>query len=160
MRALLLVAALGGVVGVGFWACNPNSIGRPCVNPLGSDVRGTQISSPALECPSRLCLIQPPPTKSGSGNPDAGARATCTATCNHDSDCSAETKDYCQNGFVCVVASTAGDFCCRQMCVCRDDLQAGVNQDPIDGGTITPAACDPATYRASGTTPTCPNVKL
>lgn len=158
MRALVLVAVLGGIVGVGFWACNPNSIGRPCVNPLGSDVRGTQISSPALECPSRLCLIQPP-NASSIATSDGGARATCTATCNHDSDCPAETKQYCKE-FVCAVAATAGDFCCRKLCICKDDLVPGVNEDPIDGGTMLPTACDPATYKATGTTPDCPNVSV
>jgi hypothetical protein len=157
MRALLLCALVGTVVGVGFVSCNPNSIGRPCVNPLGSDVRGTQISSPALECPSRLCLITPP---SGSSDTDGGARATCTAECQSDGDCGEETDKFCKKKFVCAVAATAGPFCCRKVCICRDDLKAGENQDPVDGGAKLPTSCDPVTYTSTGTTPQCPNVKL
>ena len=158
MRAFLLCAVVSGLVGVGFIACNPNSIGRPCVNPQGSDVRGTQISSPALECPSRLCLIQPPAANSSVDG--GGARATCTAECDNTGDCDPETHKYCQAGFACAIAATAGPFCCRKVCVCREDLVPGVNQDPVDGGVITPHSCDPATYTGSGTTPECPNVKL
>lgn len=161
MRALVLCALVGGVAGVGFLACNPNSIGRPCVNPQGSDVRGTQISSPALECPSRLCLIQP--VTSGGAMTDGGAtvpRATCTAFCDNNGDCNPpETKSQCASGFVCAVASTAGDFCCRKMCVCKDDLQVNVNENP-DGGIITPHVCDPNTYKGTGMTPSCPYVKV
>lgn len=157
MRALLLCALVAAVVGAGMFACNPNSIGRPCVNPGGQAVQGTQVSSPALECPSRLCLLQPPNASSGNigQGTDGGAfRATCTATCNHDSDCDAETKQYCKEGFVCAVATQAGPFCCRKICICRGDLVQGVNVDP-DGGTFTPFSCDPALNPA----PTCPNVK-
>jgi hypothetical protein len=141
MRALLLLAVVAGVVAVGFFACNPNAIGRPCVNPQGSAVRGTQITSPALECPSRLCLIQPPNASSGSTDTDGGSRATCSALCGSDDDCSAETTQFCKAGFVCAVATITGKYCCRKMCVCRDDLVAGVNQDAVDGGTQLPAAC-------------------
>lgn len=162
MRALFLCALMGGVVGVAFVGCNPNSIGRPCVNPQGSDVRGTQISDPALECPSRLCLIQPVST-TGGAVADGGVtvpRATCTAPCQNNGDCEAETKSQCAGGFVCAVAATAGPFCCRKVCVCRADLQANVNEDPVDGGVILPHACDPETWKMSGMAPTCPNVKV
>lgn len=156
MKALLLCTLVAGVVGALFFACNPNSIGRPCVNPLGSDVRGTQVSSPALECPSRLCLIQPARSDTTT---DGGARATCTAECSDDGDCSAETTKFCKE-FRCAVATTAGPFCCRKVCVCRDDLVANVNQDPIDGGVILPVSCDPATYKGQPLPPQCPNVKV
>src|SRR4051794_28121773 len=147
MRALLLCALVAGVVGAGLFACNPNSIGRPCVNPGGQAVLGTQISSPALECPSRLCLLQPPnPSTGRTGNAqggDGGAfRATCTAECQNDGDCNAETKAYCKEGFNCAVATQAGPFCCKKVCICKTDLVEGVNVDP-DGGTIVPFSCDP-----------------
>ena len=141
----------------GIPACNPNSIGRPCVNPEGSAVLGTQVSSPALECPSRLCLIQPP---SGSTtDTDGGSRATCTAQCQSNGDCDPETTKFCKNGFACAIATTAGPFCCRKICICKDDLVVGVNKDPVDGGVQIPHSCDPATYSA-GQVPQCPNVKL
>ncbi len=62
----MLCAVLAGLIGAVVVACNVNAIGRPCVNPVGADagVPGTQISSPALECPSRLCLLQPPTASS------------------------------------------------------------------------------------------------
>jgi hypothetical protein len=147
MRALLLCALVAAVVGVGILACNPNSIGRPCVNAQGSAVGGTQISSPALECPSRLCLIQPPNASSGtSGDTDGGARATCTAPCGSDSDCDPETTAFCKAGFVCAVAADTGPFCCRKLCICRDDLIPGKNTDPVDGGTVVPFSCTPQGY--------------
>lgn len=163
MRALLFCTLLAGVVGVAFVACNPNSIGRPCVNPQGSDVRGTQVSSPALECPSRLCLISPANanhTEPVLGDGGTQPVAVCTAECNNTGDCDPETHKYCTQGFTCAIVTTAGPFCCKKLCVCREDLQPGVNQDPIDGGTIIPHSCDPATYAQGGGTPTCPNVKL
>src|SRR4051812_18739833 len=115
MKALILCALTVGLIGLGFVACNPNSIGRTCVNPSGQAVLGTQVSSPALECPTRLCLLQP----SGSNGQDGGDRATCTAPCDNDGDCDAETKAKCGAGFVCAVATEAGPFCCRKLCICR-----------------------------------------
>jgi hypothetical protein len=163
MRAFLLSVLFGGVVGVATWACNPNSIGRPCVNPQGSDVRGTQVSSPALECPSRLCLISPangtsPGAVDGGGSSEP--RATCTADCQSDGDCAPETSQYCKSGFACAVATQVGDFCCRKLCICKDDLQDNINRDPVDGGVITPTACDPKTYQNSPNPPACKNIKL
>lgn len=155
MRALLLCTVVAAVVGAAMFACNPNSIGRPCVNPGGQAVQGTQVSSPALECPSRLCLIQPANASSGNigqGTDGGVFRATCTATCNHDNDCDPETTKYCKEGFNCAVAVTTGPFCCRKICICKGDLVQGVNVDP-DGGTITPPSCDPANPALS-----CPNV--
>lgn len=158
MRALLLCTLVAGVVGAGLFACNPNSIGRPCVNPGGQAVLGTQVSSPALECPSRLCLLQPPNASTGNvaGAPtgDGGTfRATCTAGCSSDGDCTAETNQYCPEGFVCAVATQAGPFCCKKLCICRGDLVQGVNVN-VDGGTIIPFSCDPK----QNPTPSCPNV--
>src|SRR6476469_9883868 len=100
MRALLLCALVAGVVGAGLFACNPNSIGRPCVNPGGQAVLGTQVSSPALECPSRLCLLQPPnastdQTGQTQGGDGGTFRATCTADFYHNNAAAAETKSLC-----------------------------------------------------------------
>jgi hypothetical protein len=152
-------------MGVLLAACNTNSIGRPCVNPGGQPVKGVQVSSPALECPSRLCLLEPPSAAQGNVSQvsDGGAfRAICTASCNSDSDCSAETDDYCKDasgrplGFVCAVAAAGGPFCCRKVCMCRGDLDPKFNQDPIDGGVILPYLCDPRRDHSI----TCPNVSM
>ena len=159
MRAFVLCALVAFVVGIGFFSCNPNSIGRPCVNAAGSVPAGTQVSSPALECPSRLCLIQPPGASSASLGDGGLARSTCTAECENDDDCSAETGEHCktadgrQSRFVCAVATQSGPFCCRRLCICREDLVPGVNQDPIDGGVQKPFSCD----RKQNPNPTCPH---
>jgi hypothetical protein len=153
MRALLLCALMGVVVGALLFACNPNSIGRACVNPGGQQVTGTQVSSPALECPSRLCLIEQAGTATGNvTGVDGGFRATCTAPCSNDGDCDPETREFCKSGFVCAVATQTGPFCCRKLCICREDLQQGTNVD-VDGGTVTPTACMP------GNNPDCQNLK-
>ena len=163
MRAFLLCTLVAAVVGIGFFACNPNSIGRPCVNPNSQAVKGVQFASPALECPSRICLIEPSGAAEGNITQatDAGAiRATCTATCSSDSDCSPETNDYCKSsagtplGFVCAVATSVGPFCCRKVCVCRGDLDPKFNQD-VDGGAKLPVVCDPTQDNQI----TCVNVK-
>jgi hypothetical protein len=159
MRAFVLCALVALVVGAGFFACNPNSIGRPCVNPTNAAPLGTQISSPALECPSRLCLIQPAQTTGMMGETD-NARSTCTATCETNDDCDAETRQLCKDSsgktynYVCAVATQAGPFCCKKVCICPLDLVDGVNKSP-DGGVITPFSCDPK----QNPNPTCPNVK-
>jgi hypothetical protein len=140
----MLCALVAVLVGAGFLACNPNSIGRPCVNPTGVAPLGTQVSSPALECPSRLCLIHPPPPVGSNANKDNGP--TCTALCESDDDCTAENDAYCRDknghavGFACAVATVIGPFCCKRMCVCRTDLEDGLNKVP-DGGVKTPEAC-------------------
>lgn len=155
MRALLIALSLSVLVGFGFVACNNMAIGRECVNPTGTAVTGKQISSPALECPSRLCLLFPP--KVASENPDGGddslARRTCTAFCSSDDDCGAETKKSCPEGFACAVATTSGPFCCKKMCICRADLVEGDNA--ADGGVATPFACD----TARNSSVQCDNVK-
>lgn len=161
MRALFLCALMGVVVGGTLFACNPNSIGRPCVNPGGQAVQGVQVASPALECPSRLCLIQP--NNAGSGNTSTGDdggtatqnyHATCTASCETNSDCEAETKEGCKAGFVCAVATQGGPFCCKKLCVCKTDLVEGTNVD-VDGGIMKPLACD----KSADPYTTCPNAK-
>ena len=47
-----------------------------------------------------------------------------------------------RTGFTCAVATQAGPFCCKKLCICKSDLVEGVNVDP-DGGTIIPFSCDP-----------------
>ena len=161
MKAFLLCALVAVVVGVGFFSCNPNSIGRPCVNPTGVAPLGTQVSSPALECPSRLCLIHPVTNNAtGQASTDT-ARSTCTAGCETDDDCDAETQAGCtdskgvQHNFVCAVATVVGTaFCCRKLCICPLDLEDNFNKVP-DGGVKLPDACDRANPKSFVT---CPNV--
>ncbi len=156
LRAVL--GALSAVLLLGALGCNPNSIGRPCINPNQNAASGTQVSSPALECPSRLCLIQA--TTDQTSTSQDGSRNTCTAGCGSDGDCDAETKEYCAAGFKCAVATQVGSFCCKKLCVCATDLVPGFNVesqpvDPADPQIITPHACDPL----SGAIITCKNVQ-
>jgi len=129
--------------------CNPNSIGRLCVDPTNTSVSsGGKIVSPALECPSRLCLVEPSQTM--------GSISTCTAECSSNSDCEAETKEYCASGFACAVATDVGSFCCKKVCICRDSLTAGFNIDDSNPPKIvTPFECDPKV----NSNITCQNVK-
>lgn len=161
MRSLALVGLMLGVVA--FVCCTNNAIGRRCINPSQNAITGTdtQISHPALECPSRLCLLH----SRTNSDPDAGVAgqglATCTAFCGNNSDCPAETTEQCEAGFACAIVAQAGPFCCQKMCVCRRDLKETENVDH-DGGIITPFSCD-TSKKPDGTAVnpniTCQNIK-
>jgi len=143
--ALALVLGLGG-------ACEDKHVGRTCE--LGTTAMGgtsgssvATISSPALECPSRICIL--PATTSGN---TANTGPLCTATCESNDDCDGEggpkgdaTDRHCENGFVCMWPTTVGPFCCMKMCVCRDFVT-----EPM-GGFQLPKDCQ------SGSS-TCQNV--
>jgi hypothetical protein len=95
------------------------------------------ISSPALECPSRICLL--PGNEKGT---DTGP--LCTASCEDNSDCedgetgnSSDPNDHrCKSGFVCMwPIGHVGDFACQKFCVCRDFVY-----EPT-GGFTQPADC-------------------
>jgi hypothetical protein len=120
----------------GSFSCENKHIGRLC--DLGIDGGGTTTATidVGLECPSRICLL---PSKDIATD----TTATCTADCSSDDDCSdAELRDKsmqgdtrCTRGFVCKVAQTVGDFCCRKLCVCRDFVTVP------KGGFTTPGVC-------------------
>ena len=108
-------------------ACSPdNHVGRPCeigTMPVGgSSGQIVTVSSPALECPSRMCLLP-----GGEVTPQ-GTGALCTAGCESDVDCEeAETGPKndpsdrrCENGFACMWPTSVGAFACQKLCVCRD----------------------------------------
>lgn len=158
MRTRLGSVFMALAMGVVFVACNNPAIGRECVNPTRSTVIATQISAPALECPARLCLLQPLPSGEGmdTAATDLGteppARRTCTAFCSADDDCDPETKAQCPGGFVCAVATQSGSYCCRKMCICKADLVEGVNA--ADGGVATPWSCD----KVNNPNTTCKNL--
>lgn len=128
----LVVAVLG---------CGPSQVGRPCevgTTPVGgSSGQIVTVSSPALECPSRICLLP------GQGDNPQGTGALCTASCASDADCedaeSGRKNDpsdrRCENGFACMWPTTVGAFACQKMCVCRDF----VGEPP--GGFTKPATC-------------------
>ena len=140
LRLAVLVAGLA--------SCADRHIGRSCdlgVDPTAVAGSSAIITSPALECPSRVCLL-PATTQAAT---DVGA--LCTAPCETDNDCTdadsaATGGGRCHDGFACAWPTTVGPFCCQKMCVCRDL----VREPP--GGFVEPAVCRTA---AGG----CPNVR-
>jgi hypothetical protein len=146
MKTSMLNALVVVLLWVGLSACDKNAIGRACVNPTGVAPVGVQVSSPALECPSRLCLLEPFPANGPMSL--MTARATCTAGCMTDADCDAETQALCtdskgvQHNYVCAVVTAVGTFRCQKLCMCPLDLKVNFNEAP-DGGVETPDACGP-----------------
>lgn len=134
MRLLLLATLFAATTG-----CTDLAIGRKCGVNSDAGITGPQLSRPALECPSRLCLLQ-------VGQESNPPRGTCTSTCDSNDDCAdaVTSKDgtmgQCPGGFVCTVATPTGEFACKKVCVCRDDVVCGFNSD-VDGGAITPPSC-------------------
>jgi hypothetical protein len=138
--ALLAFAVAVATLGVG-GGCEDKHIGRPCeLGANGADAGSgatAVITSPALECPSRIC-IQP-----GAEKAVQGTGPLCTAGCSTDDDCSDgesgsktdPTDPRCKSGFTCMWPTTVGSFCCQKMCVCRDFVT-----EPM-GGFKPPMVC-------------------
>ena len=132
-----LILSLFAALAVTSAACSDQGIGRKCVNPTDAGISGVQIVSPALECQSRLCFLNESP-----------ARTICTATCDTDEDCESGVTSkaggdgLCPSKFVCAVATVAGPFCCKKICLCQDDLMKGYNADDT-GAPTTPSSCKP-----------------
>jgi hypothetical protein len=115
-------------------------VGRPCEVGVAIDAGSasgvtTTITSPALECPSRICLLP------GAQQVADGTGPLCTAPCSNDGDCAGGEIDPtpngpgCKHGFGCMWPTTVGDFACQKMCVCLDFVP-----EP-SGGFTKPAAC-------------------
>ncbi len=110
-------------VAIAFGAgCNDNPVGRLC--DLGAStptVDQTVVASPSLDCVSRTCLhFTPERTPPPGSNPQPLNSGLCTAECTADSDCDRVPESPCVTGFTCGVATTAGDFCCKKFCICKD----------------------------------------
>jgi hypothetical protein len=109
LLALSAVAACGGGKGGGTTDGRVvGEVGRVC--DIGSvPSNETVVSSPALDCESRICLnvanSQPP---------------MCTAECDDSSDCDQAAESQCTAGFTCAPVVTVGPFACRNFCVCSD----------------------------------------
>jgi hypothetical protein len=140
------VCTMGGVVGQG---CSDAgrmgdkvrripTFGNPC--DVGVSVEsgstGVNIISVAPDCASGTCLL-PADEKGSTTGP------LCTSACTTSADCNGgfagdpnDPNDHrCKTGFVCMVPTTVGDFCCQSMCVCRDFVY-----EPV-GGFKTPTNC-------------------
>jgi hypothetical protein len=138
-----LVSPLLLLMAIASSSCENKHIGRPCEFAFGDagppPSSGTSATiDTALECPSRICLL--PGAERGTAT-----TSLCTADCSSDDDCAdgelknkGDSADHrCSLGFVCRVAETVGDFCCRRMCICKDFL------NPLPAGTsyTTPEVC-------------------
>ena len=140
-RSFALLALALAMFGLG-GACEDKHIGRTCelgTMPMGGTSGSiATVSSPALECPSRICLL--PGAETGNTQMTG---PLCTATCESNEDCEdGETGPkndpndaHCENGFVCMWPTTVGNFACQRFCVCRDF----VAEPP--GGFRKPTVC-------------------
>ena len=83
--------------------------GRACS--IGTTTGDTEIviASPALECPSRMCL------RIHNLVPDE-----CTARCTTAAECIPSSVSACTAGFVCQPVMEVGPFACQSVCVCAD----------------------------------------
>lgn len=116
-------------------ACNEAPVGLNCyIGNINAGEGEAFISSPALDCQSRVCLHQP--DQSGAVD-DAKETDMCTNYCDSSEDCVRHPQSECKTGFACMIPVVVGDFCCQKMCVCKDYIVVP------DEGFTTPAACDP-----------------
>lgn len=113
MRAIAFIAV--GIVAAITSCSEPEPIGQePCSNPLGADAGGVFAYSPALECDSRICLVEAAPRS-------PGYIAVCTRECASDSDCLTRVRILCDRGYSC--GSVAGYT--HRVCVCSLFLDGG-----------------------------------
>ncbi len=128
-----LFSLLGGLA-LSLGGCADNQIGRLCLNPSAMVNNGVTFVNPAPDCPSRLCMITPKSAAAPSDSPHKSSElAICTAECNTDDDCASEYTDNSRcSRFVCAVPSVVPgeeNFCCKKLCICETDLEAGFNKD-------------------------------
>lgn len=136
-RGLLGAVLLAGAT-VFTSACTDLGVGRKCLPP--GDVSAVQISTPALECMSRLCYLQ------GDENGTV-TRSVCTARCTTDEDCKdglvGNEPGLCGSSFVCGVATSVGgaenNLSCEGICICKDDLKF---KDSTSGNACCPTGCE------------------
>lgn len=142
MKRANLVLALSALVCLA--GCEDKGIGLKCINPTNTPPMPnvTQLSSPALECHTRICEI----TADGNATNNNSARTVCTDLCQTDDDCknavvaADDSGGQCATSFRCAIATVSGDYKCKSICICKDDLVCGVNVD-VDGNVIIPKAC-------------------
>jgi hypothetical protein len=141
----VLVVSLwvSGVAALGLAGCDDNPVGRLCdLGAATPTVDSIVVASPSLDCVSRTCLHykpgRPPPP---GANPQPINSGLCTAECSADSDCDRVPESPCITGFTCGIAVTAGDFCCKKFCICKDYILL-----PPSGELDTPKGCDPGIH--------------
>jgi hypothetical protein len=137
LAGLLAIATLSSGTG-----CTDLGVGRRCL--FTGEVKGTQITTPALECMSKICYL-----KGDDMDALRPIRSVCSARCTSDSDCGGgllgSDKGLCNSSFVCAVAQvvptgTVPDFACQALCICKDDLDSQ-NMDSTSHVPCCPTAC-------------------
>jgi hypothetical protein len=107
----------GGSGGIDGGLVDAGESGRLCTTgAMATDP--TVLASPALECPSRVCL-----------HAQGSDADMCTARCTTAADCVNASASACTSGFVCQVVVNVGPFACQPFCVCAST-------------PIQPPACD------------------
>jgi hypothetical protein len=122
-------------------ACTDNPVGRKCdlgeQKPQPNEV---VVASQSLDCVSRTCLRYPPTRELPPGSAPLEANlGLCTAECNSSSDCDRVPESPCVLGFTCGIAVSAGPYCCRKFCICKDYVVL-----PATGELDAPGGCDVA----------------
>jgi hypothetical protein len=137
LGGLLSIAALAVLAS----GCTDSPVGRKC--DLGVQTpqpNAVVVASLSLDCVSRTCLRYPPARELPPGSiPLAANAGLCTAECSSSDDCDRVPESPCVLGFTCGIAVTAGPYCCRKFCICRDYVVVP-ESDEIE----VPAECNPA----------------
>ena len=135
--AILVVLLSIAALSVG---CTDNPVGRICdLGTATPQANQVIVSSPSLDCVSRTCLRVPPSRTLPTGSvPPGDNSGLCTAECSADADCDRVPESPCVTGFTCGVAVTAGPFCCKKFCICKDYIVI-----PESGELETPETCNP-----------------
>ena len=117
--AILVVLLSIAALSVG---CTDNPVGRICdLGTATPQANQVIVASPSLDCVSRTCLRVPPSRTLPTGSvPPGDNSGLCTAECSADADCDRVPESPCVTGFTCGVAVTAGPFCCKKFCICKD----------------------------------------
>jgi hypothetical protein len=102
-----------GGSGDGVPAADAAASGRACASGL-DPAAATALASPALDCPSTLCL-----------HVEGEETDLCTEGCGDASDCVTATVSACDGDFACVAPMDTGPFACSKVCVCASAVPAG-----------------------------------
>lgn len=141
--AVLVVLMTIAALGAGCSGRIDNPVGRICdlgtAQPPPTEVF---VASPSLDCESRTCLRQPPTRElPPGGTPPPANSGLCTAECSSDDNCDRVPESPCVTGFSCRFPVTAGPYCCRRFCICKDYI---LIPDPDIIQMQIAEACDPA----------------
>ena len=124
--------------------CTNSPVGRKCDLGEAPPANAVAVASQSLDCVSRTCLrvgggAGYPPTRElpPGSTPLAANVGLCTAECASSDECERVPESPCVLGFTCGIATTAGPYCCRKFCICKDYVAV-----PESGELAAPAECD------------------